>query len=78
MNSSVLFIGKLYLRVIEKGKHIGLSFIQYVTAKEICISSDPLMETHLQRRMLVPINLTYNFTRCSFYFLIEKRQINIE
>ena len=35
------------LPLIEKGKHLGLPFIQYFKTKKIFISSDSLMEAHL-------------------------------
>jgi YegS/Rv2252/BmrU family lipid kinase len=36
-----------YLPVIEKGKHLELSFIHYFKTKKILIESDELMEAHL-------------------------------
>jgi len=36
-----------WLPVIEKGKHLGLPFIQYFKTKKILISSDSPMEAHL-------------------------------
>jgi YegS/Rv2252/BmrU family lipid kinase len=36
-----------WLPVIEKGKHLGLPFIQYFKTKKILIQSDSLMEAHL-------------------------------
>jgi diacylglycerol kinase (ATP) len=35
------------LPVIEKGKHLGLPFINYFNTKKICISSDVPMQAHL-------------------------------
>jgi diacylglycerol kinase family enzyme len=35
------------LPLIEKGKHLGLPFIQYFKTKKIFISSDSPMEAHL-------------------------------
>ncbi len=36
-----------WLPVIEKGKHLGLSFIHYSKAKKIIIESDKLIQSHL-------------------------------
>ena len=36
-----------YLPVIEKGKHLDLSFINYFKTKKILVESDELMEAHL-------------------------------
>lgn len=36
-----------YLPVIEKGKHLGLPFIQYFKTKKILIASNDLMDIHL-------------------------------
>jgi YegS/Rv2252/BmrU family lipid kinase len=36
-----------WLPVIEKGKHLGLSFIKHFKTKKIIITSDDLMDTHL-------------------------------
>jgi diacylglycerol kinase (ATP) len=37
----------LYLPVIEKGKHMNLSFIQHFRTKKICIESDQPIQYHL-------------------------------
>lgn len=36
-----------YLPVIEKGKHIGLPFIQYFKTKKVCISGEEPLHAHL-------------------------------
>ena len=36
-----------WLPVIEKGKHLGLSFIHHSRAKKIIIESDSIIQSHL-------------------------------
>jgi diacylglycerol kinase (ATP) len=36
-----------WLPVIEKGKHLGLSFIHHTKAKKIVIESDSIIQSHL-------------------------------
>jgi len=58
-----------YLPVIEKGKHIGLSFIQYFKAKEICISSDTPMQAHLDGECCSAYKLDIKILPAQFLFL---------
>ncbi len=36
-----------FLPVIEKGKHLGLSFIQYLKVKKVIVESNTIMQAHL-------------------------------
>lgn len=41
-----------YLPVIEKGKHLSLSFVEHLRTKKITISSDQIMQAHIDGEYL--------------------------
>jgi len=58
-----------YLPVIEKGKHIGLPFIEYFNTKKIIITSNLIIQAHLDGEYLESRQLTIEILPAHFYFI---------
>jgi YegS/Rv2252/BmrU family lipid kinase len=72
----VVFIKPIYpllrirwLPVIEKGKHLRLSFVQYFKTKKICISSDTSMQAHLDGEFYSDTKMEIEILTGKFFFL---------
>ena len=58
-----------YLPVIEKGKHIGLPFINYFNTKKITISSNKPIQAHLDGEYLESNELIIEILPSHFNFI---------
>jgi YegS/Rv2252/BmrU family lipid kinase len=58
-----------YLPVIEKGKHLGLSFIDYYNIKKITITSDQPIQLHLDGEYLESNELVIEVLPAHFNFI---------
>lgn len=60
----------MHLPTIEKGKHLGLSFINYKKIKTISIESDSLIPVHLEGEYLESKKITIEMLAAKFLFKI--------
>ena len=68
-----------WLPVIEKGKHLNLSFIHYSKTKKVIIESDEPIQSHLDGEYYTAAkNGDRNFTREDFYFDIRRRAMGFK
>jgi diacylglycerol kinase (ATP) len=58
-----------YLPVIEKGKHLALPFVDYFNTKKISISSEQLMQVHLDGEYLETKELMVEILPAHFNFI---------
>jgi diacylglycerol kinase (ATP) len=61
-----------YLPVIEKGKHLHLSFIRYFKTKKIIIESDQLLQSHLDGEYYKAQKMELEILPAKFLFRYKK------